>query len=219
MSRIEDGRISRALQLSGELCGVRIIAGTTGGRRLLSPGGSGRGGHAIRPTSDRAREAVFSIIGNKVRDARVLDLFAGTGALGLEALSRGARSAVFVDHQRSAIDLIRKNIARCGFADRTLVVKRDLGRDFSLHEFLPAGGFGLVFADPPYDRNLSGQVLARLGGAGNLLANPCLVVVEAAHDQDLPAQAGGLFLFDRRRYGEAAFWLYRNNEEPRHDLL
>ena len=92
---------------------MRIISGSARGRKLLAPGQ--RFGDLIRPTSDRAREAIFSILGAKVVDARVLDLCAGTGALGLEALSRGALSAVFVDGQRSVIELIDRNIALCGF--------------------------------------------------------------------------------------------------------
>ena len=110
---------------------MRIISGTIRGRKILAPGKK-RGREGIRPTSARAREAVFNIIGPEVLDARVLDLFAGTGAMGLEALSRGARMAVFIDNSPAAVNLISRNIALCGFADRTTVLRCDLTHNFSL---------------------------------------------------------------------------------------
>ncbi|MDP2107041.1 MAG: RsmD family RNA methyltransferase, partial [Desulfobulbaceae bacterium] len=104
---------------------MRIIAGQAKGRRLAAPGE--RSGKTIRPTADRAREALFSILGwDLMREAAVLDLFAGTGALGLEALSRGANKAVFVDNNPLAIDLILQNITICGFADRSHVAHHNL---------------------------------------------------------------------------------------------
>lgn len=194
----------------------------SGGRKLFSPGGKKAGPgekQTIRPTSDRAREAIFNIIGSGIKGAHVLDLFAGSGALGLEALSRGAKDAVFVDCQRSAVNLVRKNIALCGFTDISQVVKYDLGRDLPRGGLLPARQFDLVFVDPPYGKQLSGSTLERLAASEEFLAATCLVVVEVAHNEDLPAEVGSLFLSDRRRYGEAAFWLYRKNKEQRHDLL
>ena len=105
---------------------MRIIAGTAKGRRLFSPGRH-KNNLRIRPTSDRARESLFNILGPlPVKGARVLDLFAGTGALGLEALSRGAEQAVLVDNDSGAITLIHKNITICGFSERTSVLRRDL---------------------------------------------------------------------------------------------
>jgi len=113
---------------------LKIIGGTAGGRRLATPekrssrSGPGRRGELIRPTSALAREALFNILGPAVADGEVADLYAGSGALGLEALSRGARSALFVDLTREAVNLIHENIDRCGFGDRARVVKRDLAR-------------------------------------------------------------------------------------------
>lgn len=106
---------------------MRIIAGIARGRKLISPGAKG-GENEIRPTSDRAREALFNILGNDVCGARVLDLFAGTGALGLEALSRGADSALFIDKSQSAIGMINKNIQLTGFSDKVTILKRDLSK-------------------------------------------------------------------------------------------
>ncbi len=105
---------------------MRIIAGTAKGRRVLSPPGGGKG--SIRPTSDRAREALFSILGRRVHEAKVADLFAGTGALALEALSRGARFALLADSSPVAVSLIRRNAENCGFSSRVAVLQRDLSR-------------------------------------------------------------------------------------------
>lgn len=189
---------------------MRIISGSARGRKLLAPGR--RFGELIRPTSDRAREAIFSILANKVVGARVLDLFAGTGALGLEALSRGALLAVFVDGQRAVIELIEKNIALCGFAERATVVHKDLARGLAfLKPKQPAEKFDLVFLDPPYGKGLAQQSLESLA-AGDFLAAKGIVVLEDAATAQYPEIMGPLACFDRRRYGEAGFWLYQHTE-------
>lgn len=190
---------------------MRIIGGAIRGRRILAPGKRpGRGG--IRPTSARAREAVFNIIGPAVREARVLDLFAGTGAMGLEALSRGARMAVFIDNSPGAVSLISKNIALCGFADRTTVLHRDLTRDLVfLQACKPAAGFSLVFVDPPYHEEIGGDVLDALDTAG-IVAGNGLVVHEHGAGGSLSETVGRLQLVDERHYGEAGFGLYRCRE-------
>ena len=119
---------------------MRVIAGTAKGARLASvPDGT-------RPLSDRAREGLFSSLGHAVLDARVLDLFAGTGAVGIEALSRGAAHATFVDSAPKAIAVIRENLRRTGLADRATVVRSDVRRGLASRE----GAFDVVFLDPPY---------------------------------------------------------------------
>lgn len=190
---------------------MKIVGGVARGRKLLSPGkGSGR--LVIRPTSARAREAVFNILGPLVKDAAVLDLFAGTGAMGLEALSRGARLAVFVDRTRQAIELILRNIRLCGFSDRSTVVRRDLAKDFLfLQELRPANGFELVFIDPPYRLELGGLVLTGLA-ALKMVHPGGWIIVEHGFKDALPELVGDLALFDRRRYGEAGFWFYKRQE-------
>jgi len=214
---------------------LRIISGTARGRRLLSPAkhtGNLPGQILIRPTADRAREALFNIIGPLVEDAAVLDLFAGTGALGLEALSRQARLAVFVDQQHQAVELIQRNVALCGFSTRARVIRRDLTKGLSflvpyaltvnscsrghckesssagLGEVRPDPGFSLVFIDPPYGKGLGILVLAALITAG-LLAPQALAVVEDAARETLPDAVGTMRLADQRRYGDTGFWLYR----------
>ena len=128
---------------------MRIIGGTARGRRLQTPPKSTvsrTGSQLIRPTADRAREALFNIIGKEVEDAVVLDLFAGTGALGLEALSRGAQSAAFVDKSSQSTDLIKKNIELCGFSDKSFVIKRDLAKSLSfLEKHAPNREFSIIF--------------------------------------------------------------------------
>jgi 16S rRNA (guanine966-N2)-methyltransferase len=141
----------------------------------------------------------------------VLDLFAGTGALGLEALSRGAQSAVFVDKNSQSINLIQKNIELCGFSDKSLLVKRDLGKGLSFFEkLLPEGVFSIIFIDPPYRKGLSLKILKELS-TGVVVASSGLVIAEDDADIELPNSVGPLTLIDQRQYGETGFWLYRNS--------
>ena len=186
---------------------MRIIAGRARGRKLVSPGAKS-GGNEIRPTSDRAREALFNILGNDVCGAKVLDLFAGTGALGLEALSRGADSALFIDKSQSAIGMIDKNIQLTGFSDKVTVLKRDLSKkNFLDGKYIPGEGFSLVFLDPPYKTNLAEELLAQLG-RGSYVATKGVVVAESSVSVQLPENTGLLKCYDKRQYGDTAFWLY-----------
>lgn len=186
---------------------MRIISGKAGGRRLASPPGRTLD---IRPTSDRAREALFNILGSAVAGSRVLDLFAGTGALGLEAFSRGAAEITFVDFHRQPLEIIRQNISLCVANDDPAVV-RVLRHD--LKKGLPpslAGGkvtFDLIFLDPPYSQGLSLKTLQYLGN-GTLLTPTGIVIAEERSSESLPDQCEMLHLFDRRIYGDTGFWLY-----------
>ncbi len=190
---------------------MRIIGGIVRGRKLLTPG-KGLDGRTIRPTSARAREAVFNIIGSEVRGAAVLDLFAGTGAMGLEALSREAETVVFVDNSPAAARLLGRNIDRCGFADRAKVVRRDLAKTLVfLREFVPAAGFSLIFIDPPYRQEAGGLIFDKLERA-EILASSGLVIHEHAAGGRLPETTGSLQLVDQRQYGEAGFGFYRCRE-------
>ena len=125
---------------------MRVIAGRAGGVRLVSPKSG------VRPTMDRVKAAIFSSLGEIVIRARVLDLFAGTGALGIEALSRGAESALFVEEDRQSIVAIEKNLAKAGFTGR--VRQQDV---FGYLENAGSEKFGIIFADPPYDKMKSGE--------------------------------------------------------------
>lgn len=174
----------------------------------MSPGRT-VGKSPIRPTADRVREALFSILAGRPVAALILDLFAGTGALGLEGLSRGGAAAVFVDLGVEALALLRKNIELCGFADRTTIIRRDLTRSpFFLKELRPARGFDLIFLDPPYRRELAARLLAELAGI-EILAPDGLVVAEEAAEVVLPESWPGLQLDDHRVYGDTGIWFYR----------
>jgi 16S rRNA (guanine966-N2)-methyltransferase len=175
---------------------MRIVGGRLGGRTLASPRTQ-----AIRPTADRLRESLFNILahayGDPVTGARVLDLFAGTGALGLEALSRGAAFALFVDDAVEARALLRENIAALGLGGVTRIFRRDATRLGPAH---PVDPFSLVFLDPPYSKGLAEKALvsAREGG---WLAQGALIVVEEAADAGFTAPAGFDEL-ERRRYDD-----------------
>lgn len=180
---------------------MRIIGGTWRGRRLATVGKGDAGAH-LRPTSDRVRESLFNVLTNGYGDtlagARVLDLFAGTGALGLEALSRGASSAVFVENGRVAQRILRENIALCHAQSCTTLVTRDARRLGAAQE-----AFDLVFLDPPYGRAM-GEAALGAALAGGWLAPGALVVWEEGAEIEVPA---GLALQDARRYGDTTIRL------------
>lgn len=188
---------------------MRIISGWAKGRRLSTPSGQGKD---IRPTSDRAREALFSIIGSRVVGAKVLDLFAGTGALALEALSRGANHIVFVDCNRQSLNIIKRNIQVCKPADAAVtlqIVRYDLRKGIP-PRILPSETdqlYDLIFLDPPYSQGLSLKTLEYLAN-GNLLAEGGLVIAEERSTEQLPEQLGVLVLTDQRIYGDTGFWFY-----------
>lgn len=176
---------------------MRVIAGAFGGRRLHSARVPG-----LRPTADRVREALFSILGQAVRDARVLDLYAGTGALALEAISRGAAAAVCVERDRRALGALSRNVAELGVADRVRIERGDAldyCRRIPEHQAM----FDLVLCDPPYADDL-----ALLGGEildASWWTRVC--VIEHAADRRPPDPARPLER-ETRRYGDTALTLH-----------
>ncbi len=190
---------------------MRIIAGTARGRKLFTPANGTKKSH-IRPTSDRAREALFSILGPLVEDAIVLDLFSGTGALGLEALSRGAQHALLVDNYQKAVDLIYKNINVCGFSGSATVLKRDIRKGLSfVNKAVPNANVDLVFLDPPYGKKIGYKILLEVGKAA-FFHKDSVVVAEDYYDESMPDEIDRLRLFEQRRYGDTSFWFYRLEE-------
>jgi 16S rRNA (guanine966-N2)-methyltransferase len=175
---------------------MRIVGGRFRGRTLAGPRSD-----AIRPTSDRLRETIFNVLGHAYGDpvagARVIDLFAGTGAMGLEALSRGARFALFVDEGAQARSIIRENVEALGLGGSARLFRRDAAR---MGPIGPMEPFSLVFCDPPYGRDLASKALAACA-AGGWLAPDALVVVEEAQGAAvmLPQSFAEI---ERRRYGE-----------------
>ena len=188
---------------------MRITGGSARGRRLTAPA---TGRDQIRPTCDRVREALFNILGARTMGSRVLDLFAGTGALGIEALSRGAVFALFVDRAPAAGRLIEANLRACLDRPAAAFVRLDLAATATLQPLRaalePDQPFDLVFLDPPYRQNLAARLLPLLD-PGGLLAPRGLVVVEEHARAMLPETVGPLALTDRRRYGETGLWLFR----------
>ncbi len=175
---------------------MRIVGGIHKGAPLAAPKGTD-----TRPTSDRVRESLFNILSHGIDrfsldNIRVLDLFAGTGALGLEALSRGAGFALFVDEDPEARGAVRENIETLGLTGRTRLFRRDVLR---LGKAGKMGTFGLVFLDPPYGRKLASKALAELRRGGWLEEGALCIVEESASCEAEPFP--GFNLLDERRYG------------------
>jgi 16S rRNA (guanine966-N2)-methyltransferase len=180
---------------------MRIIAGAFKGRRLAPVKGR------IRPTAAKVREAIFNILGSAVAAARVLDLFAGTGALGIEALSRGAAAAVFVEEHPEALKVLRRNLADLGLEEITTIWALPVA--VALKKLAGRGErFGLAFLDPPYGGGDATAALSALGSLSLLLPG-AMVVVEHSRRESLPEVCGALTRLEVRRYGDtqAAFYL------------
>ncbi len=176
---------------------MRIVAGIYGGRVLRAPRGA-----ATRPTSEKVREAVFAILPD-VAQAHVLDLFAGSGAMGIEALSRGAAHATFVDSGRAARDVLVANLAAMDAAPHATVV----GKDAVAFARAAAGPYRLVFVDPPYASDLAERAVTALPRAA--LADTATVVVEHDRRHPLADELGAVARTDQRRYGDTLVSFFR----------
>lgn len=178
---------------------MRVVAGTARGRRLVAPKGDD-----VRPTGDRVREAVFNALGSMgvLLDAEVLDLFAGSGAMGIEALSRGALHATFVDSSRRSLDAVRANLAACGFSDRATVVHSD-GAAFLRAD--PARRFDVAVLDPPYGFDGWTALLAEVRGD--------VVVIESDREID-PGPASAVLR--QRRYGSTVVTIVGPKDRDEH---
>ena len=179
---------------------MRIISGTAKGRRLKEPGGN-----AIRPTTDMVKESIFNIIQFDIEGRRVLDLFAGTGQLGIEALSRGAAGVTFVDESNDAIKLVRENVKSLGFEDKATITRGDATA------FLrQGGGYDVIFLDPPYDSGLMEKALNSIIEFDMLKDNGIIIcetnVERQLPEVDLPYKKGKEY-----RYGKIKIALYGKN--------
>lgn len=175
---------------------MRIIAGSLGGRRLRTPGWEG-----LRPTSDRLRETLFDILAPRVAGARVLDGYAGTGAIGLEAWSRGAAEVVFAERDPRALALIRENLRLCGVSNGCVIMRADLGRLQTRFD----RPFDLILLDPPYAEPDIEQAVV---SAGAWLARGGLLVLEHARRREGPVVAGSLVRTRVVRAGDSALSFY-----------
>jgi len=179
---------------------MRVIAGSLKGRRLLAPTWEG-----LRPTSDKLRETLFNIVAPRIAGARVFDGFAGTGAVGIEALSRGAAHATFVERDPRAAALIEENLAHCGIADGYAIIRASVDAALErLRDRDAAARFDIVFLDPPYDADPSGALAA----AGALVANGGVVVLEHARKRPTPPTAGRLVRIRDVIAGDSALTFY-----------
>jgi 16S rRNA (guanine966-N2)-methyltransferase len=186
---------------------MRIIAGKAKGRGLIAPKAK-----VLRPTTDRVKESLFNIL--DVEGKRFLDLFAGAGSVGLEALSRGACRVIFVESHRACAEAIRTNIKRCGFVNIPLNgIEEGAGPDIEVVEYPVDRGlkllghrgqrFDVIFADPPYEQNLIGETM-RLVRTQELMSQDGVLVVQHSAREEIPARREGYRIEDSRRYGETA---------------
>ena len=180
---------------------MRVIAGTLKGRRLEAPDWPG-----LRPTSDKLRETLFNLLMARIDGARVLDGYAGTGAIGIEALSRGAAHVTFVESDSRAARLIERNLGRCAVDDRYAIIRAAFAGAAAR---LPAGTFDLVLLDPPYD---SDELVSALHAGAPLIAPDGLLVIEHARRDEAPAHAASVMKMRDILSGDSALSLYRRAE-------
>ncbi|HPJ22145.1 MAG TPA: 16S rRNA (guanine(966)-N(2))-methyltransferase RsmD [Clostridia bacterium] len=186
----------------------RIIAGEAGGIRIQT-----LEGRNTRPTGDRAKEALFSMLGDIYYGKAVLDLFAGSGSLGLEAVSRGASSVVFVDQNPRCAEIIRKNAAMCRFNEKVRILRADSAKALRVLSE-EKRKFGCIFLDPPYDKNLVSSSIENIL-TGDIIENEGILVIEHS-SLELPKTEGtGLEMYRNRNYGAINFsiFIYRNTRQ------
>lgn len=177
---------------------MRVVSGKARGRRLLTLEGLD-----VRPTTDKVKESMFNIIQFELEEANVLDLFAGSGQLGIEALSRGAASATFVDASKKSLDIVKKNIEITGLGENARVVHSDA---FSFL-FSSSSVFDIVFLDPPYEKHLCDRAFEALG---RVLKDSSVVICETRDCEILPAEVGALRLQREYHYSSIKLSVYRN---------
>jgi 16S rRNA (guanine(966)-N(2))-methyltransferase RsmD len=180
---------------------MRVIAGSHRGRRLSGPQGT-----AFRPTSDKVREAIFSILGTQVSGGRFLDLYAGTGAVGIEALSRGASSVTFVESDPKAVQLLQKNLRTCQLLDRAQVCIEQTAA-FLAQKDGWGSPYDVLFADPPYAALDELEIMIHAWRPG-LLSERATVIIEQDSRTELPASIDHATLVRRYVYGDTALYLY-----------
>ena len=184
---------------------MRVIAGSLKGRRLKTPDWDG-----LRPTSDKLRETLFNILAPRIAGARVVDTYAGTGAVGIEAISRGAREVIFVEHDPRAQALIAGNLAHCGITTGYTIVRSAALRAF---ESFADGAFDIVWLDPPYDAS-DAEVMGVLAAAGQALTPDGLAVFERARRRPAPDEAGRLGRSRDVASGHSALTFYLCRPSP-----
>ena len=186
---------------------MRVIAGTVRGHTLKAPKGLN-----TRPTLDRVREAIFNVITLHIHDAVVLDLFSGSGAMGIEALSRGAASCVFADNSRHAMQVIKENLTHTKLESKATVFNMDASQLLNLLQADAKATFDLVFLDPPYQSGVYEAILSKLS-LGKLLNKAALVITESNTKLELKDRYEALQMIKQSRYGDTLVSYYKNLEE------
>jgi 16S rRNA (guanine(966)-N(2))-methyltransferase RsmD len=177
---------------------IRIIGGSVKGRRLKGPGKQN-----FRPTTGRVKEFIFSYLGEEIQDAVVLDLFAGTGSLGIEALSRGAYQVFFVEKNYTRIQIIHENLKRCGFINQAKVIHGDV---FLIFNKWQGNSFPYILADPPFKKNLREKIVNTVEKAHILASGGRLIIEHEFHDNDQASH--GIELIKQRRFGHCVVSVY-----------
>jgi len=180
---------------------MRVITGTARGKRLETLDGD-----AVRPTSDRVKEAIFSIIQFDIEGRRILDLFAGSGQLGIEALSRGAESATFIDAATESLDVVRRNLKSTGLEKQAVVFKSD----YSSFLLNCKSNYDIAFLDPPY---LAGKLTDALQKTASVMSDYGIIICEHPVTLDMPSEAGGFSIKKQYRYGKTMISLYNKQSE------
>lgn len=190
---------------------MRIISGTSRGRRLTTIKG-----HSLRPTSDRVKESIFNILGEDVEGKIILDLFAGTGNLGIEALSRGAKKAVFVERAREALRTIQNNLLQCGFLNQAEILPKEVSRAIGILEGR-GESFDLILMDPPYDQGWVERTILKLNHYP-IYHEDSILVIEHSRREPLPEKMGRWVLLKQRKMGDTLISILKfsggSQEEP-----
>ena len=181
---------------------LRVISGSCRGRKLKTVKGK-----TTRPTADRMREALFNILALKIPDAVILDLFAGTGALGIEALSRGAKHTVFIEKDKNALQTIKENILLCQMGDKSTTIQWDIVKSLGCIDSTTLL-FDIVFMDPPYKKDIIPKTIENLINT-NTLKKSADIVVEHDSEKEMPNDILGYGVIDKRTYGNTAFSFLR----------
>lgn len=180
---------------------MRVISGIARGRNLKAPRGL-----KTRPTTDRVKEALFNILGQTIPESSFLDLFAGSGAIGIEALSRGAEKVILVEKDTQALRAIKENLEKTGFSDKARVIPKDV---YIALNTLQNEQYDYIFMDPPYLQEHEGKVLSIIDRLG-LLKEKGIIVIESSKLDTLPPQMGRISLYREEKYGDTLLSFYHN---------
>ena len=187
---------------------MRVIAGSQKGRRLKGPVGN-----QVRPTPERVREALFSILADQVKQAAVVDLCCGTGTIGLEALSRGARCVVFVDRAQNSLALLKKNLELCGNPKEAIVLASDAWQVRKMPRFIHSAPYDIIYIDPPYAQENLSPLIRELSNKETLSPQGS-IIVEHFWKTDMPSSVESLQQSRTARYGDTMLTFYQRTSEP-----